>query len=467
MWRITCVGVASRALPSLTGTGMNLLMKSSLLFALVFVSLILLSQAETVKDREGAVRQDRATLENDARWIYNDFERGFAEAKRTGKPLMVVLRCVPCLACAGIDAQVLKRAESDLASLLDQFVCVRVINANALDLARFQFDYDLSFSAMFFNGDGTIYGRYGSWQHQRDGQNTTIGGYQRALEEALALHRIYPANQLALAGKQGGPIPFKTPVEIPLLASKYKTDLDWEGKVVPSCVHCHQIGDAIRASYREQKKAIPAEWIYPLPAPETIGLTLAANEAARVESVAAGSSAAKAGLQPGDELVSLAGQPLISIADVNWALHRAPESGGLSVVIKRGSETRALRLTLQANWRAKSDISRRVGTWPMRGMAIGGLVLEDLTDAQRSGRGIEQEGLALFVKHVGQYGKNAAAKKAGFQKDDVIVEIAGRSNRITESELIGYLLNSHQPGEQVKAVVLRGSERVELQLPIQ
>jgi hypothetical protein len=27
-------------------------------------------------------------------WIYNDLDRGFAEAKKTGKPLLVVLRCV-------------------------------------------------------------------------------------------------------------------------------------------------------------------------------------------------------------------------------------------------------------------------------------------------------------------------------------------------------------------------------------
>lgn len=438
-----------------------------LLLTLAFTLVALFSRAETVKDREGAVRQDRAALEKDARWIYNDFQRGFAEAKRTGKPLMAVLRCVPCLSCAGIDAQVLKRAEEDLAPLLDQFVCVRVINANALDLARFQFDYDLSFSALFFNGDGTVYGRYGSWRHQHDAQNTTITGYQRALEGALALHRIYPANQLALAGKQGGAIPFKTPVEIPMLASKYKTDLDWEGKVVPSCVHCHQIGDAIRASYRDQKKPIPAEWIYPLPAPETIGLTLAGEEAAKVESVAAGSVAATAGLQPGDEIISLGGQPLISIADVNWAFHGAPESGALSAVVKRGGEKTTLRLVLPANWRAKSDISRRAGTWSMRGMATGGLVLEDLADAQRSERGISKDRLALFVKHVGQYGKHAAAKQAGFQKDDVIVEIDGRSGRITEGELIGQLLKQHQPGEQVKTVLLRGKERVELQLPIQ
>jgi len=150
------------------------------------------SVAQAVKDREGAVRQDRATMEKDGRWLYNNFQRGFAEARRTGKPLMVVLRCVPCLACAGIDAQVLKQAELDLAPLLDQFVCVRVINANALDLSWFQFDYDLSFSTMFFNGDGTIYGRYGSWTHQRDSQNTTISSYQRAIEAALAIHRGYP-----------------------------------------------------------------------------------------------------------------------------------------------------------------------------------------------------------------------------------------------------------------------------------
>src|SRR4051812_8465752 len=63
--------------------------------------------SEAVKDREGAVRKDKATLENDPRWNYNDPEKAFAEAKKTGKPVLVVLRCVPCLACAGIDAQVL------------------------------------------------------------------------------------------------------------------------------------------------------------------------------------------------------------------------------------------------------------------------------------------------------------------------------------------------------------------------
>ena len=81
------------------------------LTAIAWASCATESLAQAVKDREGAVRQDRSTLENDPRWIYNDFRLGLNQAKNTGKPLLVVLRCVPCLACAGIDAEVLKQAE--------------------------------------------------------------------------------------------------------------------------------------------------------------------------------------------------------------------------------------------------------------------------------------------------------------------------------------------------------------------
>ena len=425
------------------------------------------SLAEAVKDREGAVRQDKAAMENDVRWGYNDLTRAFAEAKRTGKPLLVVLRCVPCLSCAGIDASVL--TEPELAPLLDQFVCVRVINANALDLSLFQFDYDLSFSALIFNGDRTLYGRFGSWTHQKNQHDKSSAGFKRALEAALEIHRGYPANKPSLAGKQSPPIAYQTPVNIPTLDGKYQMELDWNGKVVPSCVHCHQIGDALRLVHRNKNEPVPGDLIYPMPAPETIGLTLAQDGIAKVEAVARNSAAARAGIQPGDNLVSLAGQTLISIADVSWVLHRAPESGKIPVVVERGGKAKAFALTLALpdGWRSRSDISRRVGTWGLRGMATGGMVLEDLPDEMRAQRGLKKDGLALLVKSVGQYGRHAAAKKAGFQKDDVIVRLADLSGRLTEGELLGVLLQQHRAGEELPATVLRGEQRVELKLPMQ
>lgn len=436
-----------------------------LLLPLVASSLLSTSFADAVKDREGAVRKDKAEMQNDARWIYNDWQKGFAEARRTGKPLLIVLRCVPCLGCMGLDASVLTSAE--LTPLLDQFVCVRLINANAIELAKFQFDYDLSFSTLFFNGDGTVYGRYGSWSHQKDPTEKTTVGYQRSLEAALAIHTAYPVNKAALAGKQGAPTPFATPIEIPLLASKYKRDLDWEGKVVGSCVHCHQIGDAYRAFYRDQGKPLPGELIYPMPMPETIGVTLEPDHIAKVKSVAPGSLAEKAGVRVGDEFSTLGGQLLLSIADFAWALHRAPDGGPLVAKVKRGKSETSLTFALPADWRAKSDISRRVGTWPMRGMATGGMVLTDLTDEERVARGLAKDKLGLFVKGLGQYGKHAAAKNAGFQKDDVLVEVNGQSARISEGEFIGQLLQQTRPGEKLKTVVLRGDKRVELMLPMQ
>jgi len=64
----------------------------TLCLASLIAFLALPTLAETVKDREGAVRGDKAAMENDARWIYNDWKKGFEKAKWENKPLLVVLR---------------------------------------------------------------------------------------------------------------------------------------------------------------------------------------------------------------------------------------------------------------------------------------------------------------------------------------------------------------------------------------
>jgi hypothetical protein len=325
----------------------------------------------------------------------------------------------------------------------------------------------LSFSTLIFNADGTLYGRYGSWTHQVDPEARETIGYRRALEAALGLHRGYPGNRASLAGKQGGPIPFQTPVEIPSLAVKYGRELNWGGNVVQSCVHCHQVGEAFRASYRDQGKPVPLDQIFPMPAPETIGLKLSPDAVARVSAVVPQSIAAAAGVRAGDEFESFERQPLISIADFAWVLHRAPESGALAAVVRRGGANVPITMHLPAGWRSKSDISRRVGTWSMRAMALGGMSLVDLDDAARATRGLGAQAMALHVKGLGQYGKHAAAKKAGFMKDDVIVAIDGATTRTSEGELIGRLLQQRNAGDLADVTVLRGTERVTLKLPMQ
>lgn len=283
----------------------------------------------------------------------------------------------------------------------------------------------------------------------------------------MTLHQGYPANKAALTGKQGVATPYQTPVQFPTLARKYGSKLDWDGKVVQSCVHCHMVGDAFREHYRSQQQAVPAEWIFPQPSIDTLGVTLASDEIATVRSVQAGSAGAGAGLLAGDRLLSLNQQPLVSTADVSWVLHRAPETGSLPATVRRDDRETTLTLNLPAGWRSRSDISKRAGTWPMRAMALGGLNLTDLDDPARLSRGLAKDMMALRIKHVGQYGPHAAARDAGFRPDDILVEVDGLKQRITESALIGRLLQQHRPGEKLTAQVLRGTGRVELKLPQQ
>jgi hypothetical protein len=53
------------------------------------------------------------------------------------------------------------------------------------------------------------------------------------------------------------------------------------------------------------------------------------------------------------------------------------------------------------------------------------------------------------------------------RKDDILVQVGDLKQRITESAIIGHLLQHHRPGEKLAAVVQRGGKRVELKLPQQ
>lgn len=108
-----------------------------------------------------------------------------------------------------------------------------------------------------------------------------------------------------------------------------------------------------------------------------------------------------------------------------------------------------------------------MATWGLRGMATGGLRLLDLTDEERAARGFGKSEMALRVDFVGQHNKHAAAKKAGFKMDDIIVLVDGMSGRMSEGELMGRLIRAHRAGETVKVSLRRGDREMELPLPMQ
>jgi len=414
------------------------------------------------------VLADREKFIEEGSWVYQDLPAARRTAKEQNKPLMVVLRCIPCEECVKLDDDVIEEDEA-IKPLLEKFVRARVVSTNGLDLSTFQFDTDNSWMVFFLNADGTIYGRYGTRSHRTEWKDdVSVEGLAQAMRGALALHRTQPKYKDALSGKRGPKPRYDTPEQYPSLKPKYASKIAFNHNVVKNCIHCHQIGDAQRLLYREAGEPIPENILFPYPHPKAVGLILDPQQRATVKHVQEDSPAADAGFLRGDELLAMEGQPMLSMADVQWVLHHADPAGTtLEATVRRGNRTGTLKLQLEEGWRRRDDISWRVSTWPLRRMGAGGLKLAPLPQQRRVDRDLPDGKMALLVEHVGQYGPHAAAKRAGFRKGDVIVGFDGRDDLLRESDLLAYAVTQRKPGERVKVDVLRGGKRIELSLPMQ
>ena len=354
---------------------------------------------------------------------------------------------------------------------MEQFVRVRIVQGNGMDLSLFQFDYDLTFSVFFMNADKTIYGRFGTRaEYENAAKDISIEGFKQGLEAALALHEGYPANKAVLAAKTGPASIKKTPEGFPALL-RYSATLDFDSRINQQCIHCHQIGEAQREIHWYDRKPIPDEILYPFPMPDVLGLHFSPKHRAKISKVVSGSSAEKDGFRRADEIITLNGQPIISIADVQWVLHRTPENTTLPATVDRHGKEMNLTLTLNPAWRKGSDISWRTTTSELRLVALGGMVLKDLSDAERQRKGIKDTEMALNVETVSRGGRRSSgqtnAQKAGIRRGDIIVAYGNRTNRLTESGIIGYVLQDKPQAKTLPVKLLRNGEQIDVELSLE
>ena len=125
----------------------------------VLLGLILLSTPLPAQDRDAKVRNDRKAFGASRDWIYNDLGEGVRAAKESKKPLLVVFRCIPCEACQEFDDDVARR-DPVIRDLLDEFVCVRIVQANTIDLTTFQHDFGTMVPLSCFPPSSSA---FGSW----------------------------------------------------------------------------------------------------------------------------------------------------------------------------------------------------------------------------------------------------------------------------------------------------------------
>ena len=65
-----------------------------------------------------------------------------------------------------------------------------------------------------------------------------------------------------------------------------------------------------------------------------------------------------------------------------------------------------------------------------------------------------------------EYGDHARAKRAGFEKGDIIVAVDGRTGPMTETDLLAYTVQEKMPGDRLELTVVRGGERKTLSFEV-
>ena len=192
-----------------------------------------------------------------------------------------------------------------------------------MDLSHFQFDFDLSFAVLFMDADLTIYGRFGTRSDRPEEQDISLQGLARRWPSAAAASRR--GRRQAGAGGQAGEavaVPDAAGLSQPLGPVQGRAGLCRQRREE---LHPLPPGPRRRAPvYRSAGERFPDEVLYPYPDPEVVGLKLDPEEMARSSASPRAPPADRDGFRPGDEVVSLDGQPLLSIADFQWVLHNAP-----------------------------------------------------------------------------------------------------------------------------------------------
>ncbi len=311
-----------------------------------------------------------------------------------------------------------------------------------VNLALFDFDYDLTWMTFFLSPQEHVYGRYGGRDANSDEGRTSLAGLRYALDAALRQHASGPP-----APDRPAPARF-TVADLP----------SFRRLPANACVHCHQVYDLRRESLQAAGKwSLDEVWVYPLP--ENAGLSLEVDRGDRIARVAARSPAERAGLRAGDCLTRVGGLRIASIADVQYALHRAKAVRSLEVAWQRDGQERTAKLELPEGWR-ETDVSWR---WSLRGIdPAPPLRGDDLSAEEKAVLGLSPSRLAFrqgpFV--------GAIAEHAGVRQNDLVLGVDGKRLEMTARQFGAYVRLRYRVGDRVTFNLLRDGRPLDVVLTL-
>lgn len=321
---------------------------------------------------------------------------------------------------------------------------------NGVNLSLFQFDYDLTWMAFFMDAKDQFYARYGGRGESDPESHLSKKSLLAVMRRVLSVHK---SGDVQAVSARVSVEPRRIPEDIPtmkkMMASRKEN----------KCIHCHDVKVA-QLRHQQALGTFTREMIYQYPTAAALGIQLDRDLQTQVRSVAADSSAARAGVKPGDILRLAGGQRVLTFGDISRVLETTPESGALAVQVQRAEETLEMQLSLVAGWRKGEDPGWRESTH-VAGPG-GGFWGRKLDETQRAQAGLSTDALALRVTYIWA----PHAKQAGLKLKDIVVALDGRRNDMSIKQMHGYLHMNKDYGEEISLRVKRGDQQIELTMKL-
>lgn len=287
------------------------------------------------------------------------------------------------------------------------------------------------------NANEVIYGRYGGRDAKGAEDRLSLPGLRYAMKQALDRHRM-EADTKAPSREP----PFR-PEDFPA-AKRHRG----------GCIHCHEVNEFRRQSLQASGKWNRDEvWAYPLP--ENVGLTLEVDQGDRIKAVTPGSTADKAGVKAGDVLKRLNDRPVASLADAQYALHKAPKTGRIGLEWLHDGETKKAELELADGWR-KTNLTWRPSMLDiLPGLPMNG---DDLTADEKKALGLGEKRVAFRLANI----VHSTLRAAGVQPRDIVIGIDGKPMEGEMGDFLAYVRRNYLVGDKVTLNLVRDGKMVNM-----
>jgi hypothetical protein len=344
------------------------------------------------------------------------------------------------------DAQVvLSPKDAPLTKVLSEYVCVRVVRMDDVNIGLFDRDWNNAIYFFVLNADEQIYMRYGGRDAPSPDTYSSLDSLRIALEQGLVLHQKYLQGTLP---KQERPKP-RFPREMPLLVERTFAQRQ--------CVECHLIGDFQNIQRERDGVLDKLTNLYRSPDIKTIGIFLDVPKGLVVKE--ATGAVAAAGMKPGDRIAAWNGVPVWTFGDVQYRYDKVDRHAkSLQITVDRSGQSVELTVALPPRWWWTDLRFRQSSVDPH-------LDFEDrpLTDEEKQKLGLKPDGFASEVKYVSEMAK--VRHSHDLRVGDVIVAVDGveRDDLANTADL--YLKLHTKAGESAKLEVIRDGKRITM--PIQ